>query len=258
MPDAPAEVWRLGLGLGLWVMLFALERTGSSAPHGRWDVRYLINLAMGGLDIILLRWVMPVGLMAAAASFRLGQVGLFAQLSLPTPLELVMGLIVFDAAIYFQHRLFHLIPSLWRFHQVHHGDDRLDTSTAVRFHPGEALISNLYKLLIIAVFGIDPATVIVAEFCLQAGALFSHASLRLSTALDQRLRWFIVTPAMHANHHSTSIIGQMSNFGFLLPWWDRIFGTYSVRVPRQLGLDTVSPAQAAGWRFLLASPFWGG
>lgn len=136
------------------------------------------------------------------------------------------SIVALDLAIYLQHVMFHALPLLWRLHRVHHADPDFDVTTGVRFHPVEILLSMLIRIAVIAVVGAPPLAVLAFEIILNVTAIFNHANVRLSPRLDRNLRWLLVTPDMHRIHHSMDVAEANSNFGFNLPWWDRLFGTY--------------------------------
>ena len=135
-------------------------------------------------------------------------------------------MIVLDLAIYLQHVLFHAVPVLWRLHRMHHADLEFDVSTGVRFHPIEILLSMGIKLGVVAALGTPAVAVLVFEVLLNATSMFNHGNVRLAARIDRVLRWIVVTPEMHRVHHSVVPCETNSNFGFNLPWWDRLFGTY--------------------------------
>jgi sterol desaturase/sphingolipid hydroxylase (fatty acid hydroxylase superfamily) len=122
--------------------------------------------------------------------------------------------------------MFHAVPTLWRLHRVHHADLEFDVTTGLRFHPVEILISTAIKCAAVAAIGATPVTVLVFEVLLNATAMFNHANASLPGAVDRWVRQVVVTPDMHRVHHSVRYEESASNFGFNLPWWDRLFGTY--------------------------------
>lgn len=188
--------------------------------------RWFSNLGLmvlGGLAARLLVPVVATGVALFAA--RTGS-GLFNQFAVPAWVALPVSLVVLDAAIYLQHLMFHAVPILWRLHLVHHADVDFDTTTGVRFHPIEILLSLLIKFAVILLLGPPVVAVILFEVLLNATALFNHGNVRLPRALDRRLRWLVVTPEMHRVHHSVHSDETNSNFGFNLPWWDHLCGTY--------------------------------
>lgn len=222
--------------------------------------RWAGNLGLMAADTIVLRTVpaiTAVGVAALAHAKGWGLLG--AIVSLPTWLDVVVSVIVLDLAIYFQHRLFHAVPALWRLHRVHHTDPELDVTTGVRFHPVEMLLSLGFKAVVIAGLGPPVAAVLLFEVLLNAGSLFSHANLRLPAPVDGLLRALLVTPDMHRVHHSSDPVETDSNFGFTLSWWDRLFGTYWAQ-PRAghdamtIGVEGFAAPAVLGLHRLLIQP----
>ena len=152
--------------------------------------------------------------------------GLFNALDLPLWLAALLSILLLDLVIYFQHVLFHAVPGLWRLHRMHHADLEFDVTTGLRFHPVEIVLSMVIKLAAVAALGAPAVAVLLFEVVLNATALFNHANIRLPAGVDRVLRWVIVTPDMHRVHHSVIPVETNSNFGFNLPWWDRLLGTY--------------------------------
>jgi sterol desaturase/sphingolipid hydroxylase (fatty acid hydroxylase superfamily) len=138
----------------------------------------------------------------------------------------VAAFLLLDLAIYLQHVLFHAVPALWRLHRMHHADLEFDVTTGIRFHPVEILLSMAIKITVIVGLGAPPLAVLLFELVLSGTALFNHANIRIPPRIDRLLRLFVVTPDMHRVHHSIIPAETNSNFGFNLPWWDRLLGTY--------------------------------
>ncbi len=137
-----------------------------------------------------------------------------------------MAILILDFALYLQHVLFHAVPLLWRLHMVHHADLDFDVTTGVRFHFLEILLSAWIKLALVLLVGPPAVGIVIFEVLLNATSTFNHSNVRLSQSIDRFLRLFIVTPDMHRVHYSIERHEQDSNFGFNLPWWDFLFGTY--------------------------------
>lgn len=167
--------------------------------------------------------ITPVGL-AVLASDR--GWGLMQVVRLPWIAAIVLTVVVLDLIIYLQHVMLHAVPILWRFHRMHHTDLDFDVTTGVRFHPVEILISLIIKLGAVAALGPPAAGVLAFEVTLNATSMFNHANVRIPARVDRVLRLAVVTPDMHRVHHSMLVSETNSNFGFNLPWWDRLFGTY--------------------------------
>ncbi len=218
---------RLGLTIGLLSLLLALERgwpRRTDAPQRR--LRWTANLALVLIASLLARLLLGAGAVGAALWAQREGWGLFAQIQAPAWVEFIAALLLLDLLIYVQHRLTHHVPLLWRLHRVHHSDTVLDATTALRFHPVEILLSLGLKIGAVLLLGPAPLAILVFEVLLNATALFNHANLRLPHRLDRLLRHLVVTPDMHRVHHSVHAEETNSNYGFNLPWWDRLFGSY--------------------------------
>jgi len=224
-------------------------------------VRWLHNLALVALNSLILRLLFPaaaVGFALLAAERGWGFLNAFA---VPFWWAFALSVIALDFAVYLQHVMFHALPLLWRLHRVHHADADIDVTTGARFHPIEILLSMLIKFAAIAVLGAPAAAVLVFEVLLNATAMFNHANLRLRQPVDRLLRWMLVTPEMHRIHHSMEAAEANSNFGFNLPWWDRLCGTYRerARLPQEsmaIGVQGLTGSAAAvKLTGLLAIPF---
>lgn len=218
---------RLGAFAGIFVVMALWEVL---APRrrptiGRWQ-RWPGNLGIVVLDSILVRLIFPTAAVGVALFAQARGWGLLYALRAPDWLALGASVLLLDLAIYLQHVLFHAVPLLWRLHRMHHTDIEFDVTTGARFHPLEILLSLVIKLGVIAALGTPAVAVLVFEVLLNATSMFNHGNVRLPRQLDRKLRWLLVTPDMHRVHHSWYPNETNSNFGFNLPWWDRLFGTY--------------------------------
>lgn len=244
--------------MALWEVLAPRRPLGVSKP-----VRWANNLALVFFNSILLRLVFPAAAVGVALYAQSRGLGLLHAAALPPALALVVAVVALDFAIYLQHVLFHAVPALWRLHRVHHADLDIDVTTGARFHPVEILLSMLIKFAVILVLGPPVAGVVAFEVLLNATAMFNHGNVRLPAAVDRVLRWIVVTPDMHRVHHSVEDDETNSNFGFNLPWWDRLFGTY-LDQPRaghlgmEIGIRTFRDPRRCAWLDgMLAIPFIG-
>jgi sterol desaturase/sphingolipid hydroxylase (fatty acid hydroxylase superfamily) len=164
--------------------------------------------------------------------------GLFNVFAVPSWLAIAVSIVLLDLVIYLQHVAFHYIPAFWRLHRMHHADLEFDVTTGARFHPIEIALSMLLKFAVVATLGVPPLAVLLFEVLLNATAMFNHANVRVPLGLDRILRLIVVTPDMHRVHHSAVVNETNSNFGFNLPWWDRLFRTY--RAQPALGHDAMT------------------
>jgi len=226
-------------------------------------LRWKNNLSLVALNTLLLRLLFPVAAVGMAAFAAERGWGVLNYSALPLWLAIVVSVIVLDFVIWLQHVMVHAIPVLWRLHRVHHADPDYDLTTGARFHPIEILLSMLIRFAGIVVLGPPVVAVILFEVLLNATSMFNHGNVSLPARVDRVLRWFVVTPDMHRVHHSVEDDETNSNFGFSLPWWDRLFGTYRDQ-PRgghegmTIGIHGYSQPRDVTWLSgLLALPFRG-
>ncbi len=240
--------------VALWEAL-APRRKRSFGRLARWPH----NLGLLLVDVALVRVFAPGAAVAVAMTAAGSGWGLLNALALPGWAAIAAGIALLDLAIYFQHVMFHAVPALWRLHRVHHADLDFDVTTGARFHPIEILISTAIKCAAIAALGAPVISVFVFEMLLNATAMFNHANASLPQRLERWLRWLVVTPDMHRVHHSVRYEESSSNFGFNLPWWDRLFGTYRAQ-PRlghaamTIGVDAFRSSQELRLDRLLVQP----
>lgn len=188
--------------------------------------RWLGNLGIVVLNTVLLRLLFPAAAVGVALTAEAKGWGVFQAVDAPGWLAVVGAVVLLDLVIYLQHVLVHAVPMLWRLHRMHHADLEFDVTTGTRFHPIEIVLSMLIKLGAVAALGAPAVSVLIFEVLLNATAMFNHGNVRLPEGIDRVLRWVLVTPDMHRIHHSVVMREANSNFGFSLPWWDRLFGTY--------------------------------
>jgi sterol desaturase/sphingolipid hydroxylase (fatty acid hydroxylase superfamily) len=209
------------LAMSAWEWL--VPRRALSVRRGP---RWLSNLGLVALNSFLVRLAVPVTAVAAALLAAERGWGLLNFVVWPAWLELLLGVLALDLVIYLQHVMFHAVPLLWRLHMVHHADLDFDFTTGLRFHTLEIALSACIKLAAVLAFGPSAWAVLAFEVLLNATSMVNHGNVRLPLRLDRVLRWLVVTPDMHRVHHSVIVREANSNFGFNLPWWDRLFGTY--------------------------------
>ena len=229
--DTFFQTYEAALRLGFFIGIFAVMALWELlAPRrvltvGK-AIRWANNLGLVALNTLLLRLLFPAAAVGMAALANDQGWGLLNHFQVPAWLAVPVAMIALDFVIWLQHVMVHAIPALWRLHRVHHADPDYDVTTGSRFHPLEIILSMLIRFATIALLGPPLAAVIIFEVLLNATAMFNHGNVRLPTKLDRILRWFVVTPDMHRVHHSIEDDETNSNFGFNLPWWDRLFGTY--------------------------------
>jgi len=245
---------RLSFFAGMLVTMAVLEAIWPRRLRtvSRW-LRWPNNLGITLLNTGLARLLFPASAVAFALLLESQGVGLLTWAGMPAPVNIILGIVLLDLAIYLQHVVLHAVPVLWRLHRMHHADLDFDVTTGSRFHPVEIALSMLFKLMVVAVLGVPAVAVLIFEILLNATSMFNHSNLAIPVAVDRMLRLLLVTPDMHRVHHSVIMKETNSNYGFNLPWWDRLFGTYrdqpalghevmqigleQFREPRELWLD---------------------
>ncbi len=255
------EALRLIVFVGLFTVLALAEhRWPRRPPTVSKTRRWTANLGIVALDTLAARLLLPLAPSGLAIRAHDAGWGLWPLLGVSGALELFLSVLLLDLLIYGQHRLFHRVPLLWRLHRMHHADLDLDVTSGTRFHPIEIVLSLLIKMAAVVGLGISPPAMLLFEILLNATAMFNHANLRLPLAQDQWLRLLLVTPDMHRVHHSIVPQETYSNFGFNLPWWDRLFGSY-IAQPRdghlgmEIGLPWWRHQEELGLWALLLQPF---
>ena len=207
--------------MALWEVL-APRRAMSIGRARRWPG----NLGILVLDALLVRLLIPVAAvgMAVIAARAAGACST-SRRGRPGS-KCCSAFSSLDLAIYAQHVAFHKVPVLWRLHRMHHADLDIDVSTGLRFHPIEIVLSMLIKMAVVVLVGVPAVAVVAFEVVLNATSMFNHSNAAMPAWLDRIVRLIVVTPDMHRVHHSVARHETDSNFGFNLPWWDRVFGTY--------------------------------
>jgi sterol desaturase/sphingolipid hydroxylase (fatty acid hydroxylase superfamily) len=252
---------RLAVFLGVFTAVAIWE---SLSPRRKLDtsknLRWISNISITLIGTAVVRGLFPV--LAVTFAANESTMGLLHQVPLPYFVRVVCGVLALDLIIYGQHVMFHSIPLLWRLHMMHHADLDMDVTTGLRFHPVEIVLSMGIKLAAILLVGPPVLAVILFEILLNATSMFNHGNIRMPAGLDSLLRLFVVTPDMHRVHHSVVILETNSNFGFNLPWWDRLFGTYRAQPAAGhndmvLGLSQFRNPQRLTLPWLLALPFIG-
>ena len=256
--EASLRFYLLIGGFGLVAVWEALMPRRVPAPPAR--NRWAVNIGLTVLLSVVVGVAFPVlsvgmALVAANQGF-----GLFHATAWPAWIELTLAFLLLDLGRYGQHALLHRVPLLWRLHRVHHTDVDYDCTTALRFHPLEALVAVGLQLALVAGLGAAAGVVLLYEAVSVLAALFSHGNVRLAPSIDAALRRVVVTPDLHRIHHSVLTTESNANYGGVLPWWDRLFGTYRAQPigghnAMAIGLPEVRDVRAGRLTWLLASPF---
>jgi len=219
--DALAKFWLLGMLAMLGAWEFAASRR---APTEGRALRWPTNLTLGSLNALLVTLLIaPVALAAVCADRGWG---LLNQTAVSLLLAVAIAVVVLDGLTYLQHRVLHASSVLWRVHRVHHADVDLDATTGLRFHPIEALVSQAVLVVGIISLGLPPLGVAVYLGLAAGITILTHANVRFPSAIESLAGWLVVTPALHALHHSALPAESERNFGTIFSFWDRLGSTY--------------------------------
>ena len=258
---ASYDVIRIGSYLSVLALMATWELLAPRRPLSvsklcRWGG----NLTIVFLNTVIARLLFMGGAVAMAVMAQDQGWGLFNLTDWPAWLEIAFAIVALDFIIYWQHQVFHYVPFLWRFHMMHHSDVDLDVSSGVRFHPVEIVISMGIKAASVLALGVSPTAVVIFEIILNTSSLFNRSNVRIPVEIDRLLRWFVVTPDMHRIHHSSDVRETNSNYGFNVPWWDRLFGTYTAdpalgQTGMTVGLEHLGPAVCLNLLLMLRLPF---
>lgn len=211
---------------GIFVLIYIAEHI---IPQRKEIIDYkheLFNFSIGVINQVLL-FVGALGLYYILQLSLDHRIGLLHLVSLPIIIKYSIGFILIDCWMYWWHRFNHQFSFLWYFHRFHHKDQKLNSTSALRFHIGELMLSLITRAMLFALFGIDALLLIIYSTVLFFVIVLHHSNLRISDKADLFLRKFIVSPRMHRIHHSTIRTETDSNYSSIFPYWDKIFRSYN-------------------------------
>lgn len=219
--------------------------------------RWMNNMVLGGLNIFLVRFLIPISTIGIAVLVEERQLGLLNQVSINPIIEVLFAFIVIDLVGYLFHRASHTYPLLWRFHLTHHTDLAIDLTTSVRHHLVEILLLILLTTMLILFLGLPVLAIFLYQVINFFVNTFSHANIKLPLYIDQTLRLIIITPDFHRIHHYAEKKYTNSNYGNVLTWWDYLFGSYQnkSRDESTLGLEYYRSNREQMIDRLLTQPF---
>ena len=214
------------------------------ARHARIRPSWRVNSGLWAVDGLVI--AITCGACACSVALWAARVrfGLLNAAPAPLPITIPATIVGLDLVSYAWHRANHRFPFFWRFHRVHHSDASFTVSTALRFHPGELLLSLPLRLAAIAAIGAPVVAVAIFEVVFMLANLLEHGNIDLPLALEKNLARLSITPALHRLHHSRRRSDLDSNFGTVFSFWDRLFGTYrpsSSAVAVEVGLCEIPP-----------------
>lgn len=242
--DAGRLVVFLG-GLSFFILIETIFP--ARAWRGSRVKRIVFHTVVAALNTVFIRVVLYVPFLLWVVYVEQQGWGISRWLGLDGWFEIILSLLVLDLFDYVWHRVNHRIPFLWRLHKAHHADNEMDVTTALRFHPGELIMSSLAKALWVLIWGPTMIAWFVFEGLISLCAQFHHSNIDLPDPVERILSRIIVTPRFHTSHHVVDRQYGDANFSTIFSFWDPLFGSYS-QVPRgpdgQLADDAIGLPEA--------------
>lgn len=193
----------------------------------------ITNLSLGLINKIFLSIFIPVSL------YQTYFMNINNSIRIETySYSLLITIFLFDLAIYWQHRFFHLNNFLFKFHMPHHTDELLNVSSGVRFHPLEIILSGIFKLILLITLNPKIEYYLIYESCLLGFSLFNHSNIQINHQLEKALAKVFVTPLVHRSHHDQNSLSMNRNFGNILVFWDKIFNTFELKPEVKYGVNS--------------------
>jgi len=221
-------------------------------------VRLLINASLSVISFMIVFLLVSPASQNAISWSSENSFGILNLIKLPAIIEGIIAFLLMDLAFYYWHLANHKVPVLWRFHNVHHIDPDLDVSTSFRFHYGEIALSAIFRIIQISIIGITPAAFLIYEVCFTVNTIFQHSNVKLPIRIERILNKIIVTPRMHAIHHSQFRNETDSNYSTVFSWWDRLHKSIRLNVPHKdivIGVPGYSKYGDNNFGNLLLLPF---
>lgn len=225
LTQAPAAIASFG-----FVLFWGVETWFPAVAGRKSRLRHAVrNLSLGLINVVasaLITWAFVVRVENWAEGHS---IGLLHLANLPASISFLFSILLLDGWMYLWHRANHRIPLLWRFHRVHHSEPAMDVTSAIRFHPGEILISSVLRLLLIPLFGLSLWQILLYDVLLLPVIQLHHSNVKFPERFDRWLRIFVSSPAMHRVHHSRVRAETDSNYASIFSFWDRLGKTFRLR-----------------------------
>lgn len=246
---------------GIWFIalfiaesVFSLRRPVRNRFH-----RITVNLIFSSIAAVTgLLAVRPVSMGTVLFSGNNG-IGLLNIFDFPFSIEFTIGFLLMDLSFYYWHRLNHVVPLLWRFHNVHHSDPDLDVSTSFRFHFVEILYSSIFRIVQVAIIGIPIHVYLCYELVFSLATIFHHSNIRLPLRVEKLLNKIVVTPRMHGVHHSFYRDETNSNYSVIFSFWDRLHRSLILNVPQseiRIGVPAYNRTKDNTLSHMIRMPFF--
>lgn len=159
---------------------------------------------------------------------------------IPTWLQIISAIIIADLGFYLSHRLMHAVPTLWRFHVVHHSSEKLDWLASYRVHPVDQVIVKGSSLVPIFALRFSDTTILITSIIYHWQGLLLHSNVNMKIG---PLKWIIASPEFHHWHHANQEEAYDKIFAGQLSFWDWLFGTTYMNggKPETYGVDEHIP-----------------
>lgn len=231
----PSQIF-FGIAICAFMALVVMEKL---KPYRRFTDKIAKESFFTNTTAFLFNNIILTVLRATSLYFVAQQFSSFGLLSaMPdNPIKWVFTFLLYDLAIYFWHVISHKYVFLWRFHKIHHSDKSFNTSTGFRFHVFDLFLEIIYKCLFVIVVGVEADLVLAIEAIQLFFIFFHHSNITFEN--EKLISEYIITPYLHRTHHSTLRSEHDSNYGIVLAFWDKLFGTRKELVPANIGLDIV-------------------
>ncbi|MGY4384153.1 sterol desaturase/sphingolipid hydroxylase (fatty acid hydroxylase superfamily) [Pedobacter sp. UYP24] len=237
--------------LWLWELRVTLSAI-SKWRHTKGNLKFIIT----ALPIQL---CLSVGIIAISVYTSLHNLGILNLIPFGSYiwLKYLCGFFLLDLFEYIYHRVMHKIPSLWRFHQIHHSDEDVDVSTTLREHPVETVIRLAFQMVWVFLSGASLSLLLLRQTIQTLSNLFAHSSYRLPATIENIFSKLFITPGLHHVHHHFKMPYTDCNYGDVLSIWDRLLGTYKELPKSEItyGIDCYPNAANANFKGLVARPF---
>jgi sterol desaturase/sphingolipid hydroxylase (fatty acid hydroxylase superfamily) len=156
----------------------------------------------------------------------------------PMAAQVALGLVLFEFGSYWQHRLVHEVPWLWRFHSLHHTPHRLVLLKSTRIHALDLGSAALVSMAPLCLLGADVDALAWVTLVTNVNALVQHANVPMPVTPLAALAF--ATPQTHRSHHSLERACADRNYGMNLMVFDRLFGTFdppTADTPARVGVE---------------------
>jgi sterol desaturase/sphingolipid hydroxylase (fatty acid hydroxylase superfamily) len=165
--------------------------------------------------------------------------------ALPYWVQIPAIILLTDLGCYWTHRMFHVVPWLWKFHSIHHSIEELDWLAASRVHPVDQIVTRGVSLAPVFALGFSEWAIGASVLLFHWQSVFVHSNLRIGFGA---LRLLFASPEFHHWHHSSDLEVRDRNFAAQLPFLDAAFGTLHMpagQMPSAYGLDRPMPQRYA-------------